>query len=156
AFVEGAQAASHFLIFTASPAGVAVVARDAPGMGIGATPGLAVPPFCELTFQDTPALWFEGSGEALADIATVARLACAGRALGAAQRAFDLAVEHAKVRKQFGQLIGQFQAVQHKLANGLIGLDGARMAIETAADARDRGNPDWRVFASSAIAFAGP
>ena len=86
----------------------------------------------------------------------VARLACAGRALGAAQRAFDLAVEHAKVRKQFGQLIGQFQAVQHKLANGLISLDGARMAIETAADAHDRGNPDWRVFASSAAAFASP
>jgi alkylation response protein AidB-like acyl-CoA dehydrogenase len=156
AFVEGAEAATHLLIVTASPAGVAVVACDAPGLTKRATPGLAVPSFSELTLEDTPALWLGGTSEFLADVAMVARLACAGRALGAAQRAFDLAVEHAKVRKQFGQLIGQFQAVQHKLANGLISLDGARMAIETAAEARDRGNPDWRVFASSAVAFAGP
>ena len=94
--------------------------------------------------------------ETLADIALMVRLACAGRALGAAQRAFEMAVEHAKIRKQFGQFIGQFQAIQHKLANCLISLDGARMAIETAAAARDGGNPDWRTFASSAIAFAGP
>ena len=86
----------------------------------------------------------------------MARLACAGRALGAAQRGFELSVEHAKVRKQFGQLIGQFQAVQHKLADNLINLDGARLALDAAAEARDRGNPDWRVFAAAALAFAGP
>jgi alkylation response protein AidB-like acyl-CoA dehydrogenase len=94
--------------------------------------------------------------ESLADIALAARLACAGRALGAARRGFDLAVEHAKVRKQFGQFIGQFQAIQHKLADCLINLDGARLAIEAAADAFDRADPAWRVFANAAIAFAGP
>jgi alkylation response protein AidB-like acyl-CoA dehydrogenase len=85
-----------------------------------------------------------------------ARLACLARAVGAAQRAFELAVDHAKVRKQFGQLIGQFQAVQHKLANILITLDDARLSLESAAEARDSGDPDWRVFASAALAFAGP
>ena len=96
------------------------------------------------------------SSDALAEVATVARLACAGRALGAAQRAFDMAVEHAKVRKQFGQLIGQFQAVQHKLADCLTHLDGARLALESAAEAYDSNNPDWRFFAAAALAFAGP
>ena len=155
-FVEGGQAATHLLIFTDTPAGVAVVASDARGVTMRAMPGLAVPPFCELTFANAPALWLETSSESLADIALVARLACAGRALGAAQRGFDLAVDHAKVRKQFGQIIGQFQAVQHKLANCLISLDGARLALDAAAQARDDGNPDWQVFASSALAFAGP
>jgi acyl-CoA dehydrogenase len=155
-FVEGAQGATHLLIFTDTPAGVAMVASDARGVTMRATPGLAVPPFCELTFENAPALWLERSSEALADIALVARLACAGRALGAAQRGFDLAVEHVKVRKQFGQLVGQFQAVQHKLANCLISLDGARLALETAAEARDNDNPDWRIFAAAALAFAGP
>jgi acyl-CoA dehydrogenase len=153
-FVEGAQSATHFLILAST--GVAVVARDAPGLSVQATPGLAVPPFCELTLNDTPAARFDLRRERLADIALVARLSCAGRALGAAQRAFDMAVDHAKVRKQFGQLIGQFQAVQHKLANCLISLDGARLAIETAAEARDAGNPNWRTFAASASAFASP
>jgi alkylation response protein AidB-like acyl-CoA dehydrogenase len=115
-----------------------------------------VPPFAELTFDKAPAAICHVPADTLADIATGMRLACAGRALGAAQRAFELAVEHAKIRKQFGQLIGQFQAVQHKLADNLIALDGARLSLEAAAEARDRGNPDWRVFAASALAFAAP
>jgi acyl-CoA dehydrogenase len=155
-FVEGAQTATHLLVFTDEPTGVAVVASDATDVKMEITPGLAVPPFSELTFENTPAVRLDVPSETLTDIALAARLACAGRALGAAQRAFDLAVDHAKVRKQFGQLIGQFQAVQHKLANGLMSLDGARLALETAAEARDSENPDWRFFASSALAFAGP
>jgi acyl-CoA dehydrogenase len=156
AFVEGAQTATHFLICSDSPHGVAVVGIDAPGLTVRAAPGLAVPPLCELVLGNAPALRFELPSGLLADIALVARLACAGRALGAAHRAFDLAVEHAKVRKQFGQLIGQFQAIQHKLANCLMSLDGARLALEAAAAARDHDNRDWRVLAASAIAFAGP
>jgi alkylation response protein AidB-like acyl-CoA dehydrogenase len=154
AFVESAQVATHFAVFI--DGGVAVAASDAPGVTVKATPGLAVPAFSEIAFDNTPAIRVSVPTETLADISLVVRLACAGRALGAAQRAFEMAVEHAKVRKQFGQFIGQFQAIQHKLANGLISLDGARMTIESAAAARDAGNPDWRAFASAAIAFAGP
>jgi alkylation response protein AidB-like acyl-CoA dehydrogenase len=153
-FVEGAQAATHLLVF--GEASAAVVAADAPGLKVKATPGLAVPAFSEIVFEDTAAMRFDVPSGTLADVAMVARLACAGRALGAAQRAFDLAVDHAKVRKQFGQLIGQFQAVQHKLANCLMSLDGARLALESVAEAHDNDSPDWKVFASSAIAFAGP
>ena len=156
AFVEGAQTATHFVVLTGRPAGVAVVASDAPGLQIQVTPGLAVPPLSALMFDNTPATWLDSSPKALADIALVARLACAGRALGAAERAFELAVDNAKIRKQFGQLIGQFQAVQHKLANCVISLDGARLTLEAAARARDHDNPNWRVFAASALAFAGP
>lgn len=156
AFVEGTQPATHILVFSQSPACAAIVASASPGLKVQTTPGLAVPSLAELSFDNTPAAVVDISSEALADIAMVARLACAGRALGAAQRAFELSVEHAKLRKQFGQLIGQFQAVQHKLADNLIALDGARLTIEAAADARDHGDPDWRVFAASALAFAGP
>jgi acyl-CoA dehydrogenase len=156
AFVENVQPATHLLVFCQSPAAVAIVARDAPGLRVQLTPGLAVPPLAELTFDNTPAVIVDASADALAEIAMVARLACASRALGAAQRAFDLSVEHAKLRKQFGQLIGQFQAVQHKLADNLIALDGARLTIEAAAQACDHGDPEWRVFAAAALAFAGP
>jgi alkylation response protein AidB-like acyl-CoA dehydrogenase len=155
-FIEGARTATHLLVFTDKPAGAALVSSTAAGVRIEAAPGLAVPPFCTVTFENTPAAWYPLARELLADTAMVARLACGGRALGAAERAFELAVEHAKVRKQFGQLVGQFQAVQHKLANCLIQLDGARLALEQAADAHHNENPDWRVFASSALAFAGP
>jgi alkylation response protein AidB-like acyl-CoA dehydrogenase len=153
-FVEGAPSATHVLVFT--DAGAAIVQTGATGLRIEATPGLPVPSFSALTFDNTPASRVAVSTAALADVAQIMRLACAGRALGAAQRGFDLSVEHAKVRKQFGQLIGQFQAVQHKLANNLISLDGARLALDSAADARDRGDADWSVFAAAALAFAGP
>ena len=155
-FVEGAQAATHFLVLADKPVGAAIVANGAAGLKVQETPGLAAPAFAELTFESTPATLVTLSPDLLADIAMVARLCCLARALGAAERAFDLSVEHAKVRKQFGQLIGQFQAVQHKLANNLIALDGARLTLESAAEARDSGDPDWRVFAAAAIAFAGP
>ena len=155
-FVEGAQTATHLLVCTGEPPGMAIVAANATGLRIQFTPGLAVPPLSELTFDNTPTTFCAVASEILTDIAVVTRLGCAGRALGSAQRAFELAVEHAKVRKQFGQLIGQFQAVQHKLADCLTSLDGARLTIESAADAHDRANPDWRFFAAAALAFAGP
>jgi alkylation response protein AidB-like acyl-CoA dehydrogenase len=153
-FVEGAQTATHFLVL--SDDGAAVATAGSPGLTMRATPGLAVPALAELRFDNTPAMHWTVAAERLRDIAIAARLACAGRALGAAQRAFEMAVEHAKVRKQFGQLIGQFQAVQHKLADCLTSLDGARLTVESAADAYDSSSPDWRFFASSALAFAGP
>jgi alkylation response protein AidB-like acyl-CoA dehydrogenase len=156
AFIEGVSLATHILVFTGSTGSAAVVTRDAPGLQVRETPGLAVPPFSEIVFDGTPAMRADVPAALLEDIALVARLACLARGLGAAQRAFDLAVEHAKVRKQFGQFIGQFQAVQHKLANSLITLDGARLTLESAAAARDAGDPAWRAFAWSALAFAGP
>ena len=55
------------------------------------------------------------------------------RAYGAARRAFELAVDYAKERQQFGQPIGKFQAIQHKLANCLIALEGVRLTLDHAA-----------------------
>ena len=156
AFVEDAACATHFIVFTDAPAGAAIVTAAAPGLAVRETPGLAVPAFCELSFQDTPATLLGARAGAIEDIARVARLACAARAVGAAQRAFDLAVEHAKIRRQFGQFIGQFQAIQHKLADCLMSLEGARLTIAHAALTRDMGLANWRVFGSAALAFAGP
>ena len=156
AFVEGGLTATHYLVLLDEPAGVAIVPAGAPGLLVAATPGLAVPSLSEVRFNTPPLAFIEVPKQHLADIAFSVRLACAARAMGAAQRAFDLAVEHAMVRRQFGQLIGQFQAIQHKLADCLTRLDGARLLIDNAAAAHDRGHAEWRVFTSAALAFAGP
>lgn len=156
AFVESAAEATHFLVFTDEPAGAAIVAADASGIEVRQTPGLAVPALAEVSFRKTPGTLVRMDAAGIADLVQAGRLACASRAIGAASRAFELAVEHAKVRKQFGQLIGQFQAIQHKLADGLISLDGARLALEHAAAERDRGERHWAIFASAALAFTGP
>lgn len=156
AFVEDWAVASHLLVFVAHTPGMAVVRIDDPGVHITPTPGLAVPPLGTVTLDAPLAGWVAADTGRLADAAMLVRLAAAARAHGSARRAFELAVDHAKMRRQFDHVIGEFQAIQHKLADCLTRLDGARVSLSGAAQAADGGNPHWRVFADAAIAFAGP
>jgi acyl-CoA dehydrogenase len=55
------------------------------------------------------------------------RLCLSAARTGAAQAAFDYALEYAKTRKQFGQAIGKFQAISHKLADMKVMLEVSRM-----------------------------
>ena len=91
----------------------------------------------------------------LDDLLLKGRLALTARAHGAARRAFELVTDYAKERHQFGQPIGKFQAIQHKLANGLIALEGVRLILDHAAKLHDLSDRDWRYFANCAVAFAG-
>lgn len=156
AFVENSSDATHFLVFTKSPTGAAIALADATGILVQQTPGLAVPALAEVSFRETPGTFIGMDLAEIEDIVQVGRLACASRALGAAARTLELAVENAKIRQQFGRLIGQFQAVQHKLADCFISLEGARLALEYAAAGRDQGDRQWKIFASAALAFAAP
>jgi alkylation response protein AidB-like acyl-CoA dehydrogenase len=61
------------------------------------------------------------------------RAAAATEALGVAQRALDLGVEHAKTRVQFGKPIGTYQAVSHPLAQTYIDVELARSLVYRAA-----------------------
>jgi acyl-CoA dehydrogenase len=57
------------------------------------------------------------------------RLCLSAARTGAATAAFDYALEYAKTRKQFGQTIGKFQAISHKLADMKVMLDVSRMLV---------------------------
>jgi alkylation response protein AidB-like acyl-CoA dehydrogenase len=50
-------------------------------------------------------------------------------ALGAMQRQLEACVEYARVRKQFGQPIGKFQAVADKVADMYLRLEAARLLV---------------------------
>jgi alkylation response protein AidB-like acyl-CoA dehydrogenase len=63
----------------------------------------------------------------------------AGWAVGAADRAQEIAVQYAKDRRQFGKPIGAFQAIAHYLADRQTELDGARTLVHEAAWARASG-----------------
>lgn len=60
-------------------------------------------------------------------------LGAAAQLLGVGARVMELATRHARVRHQFGQPIGAFQAVKHLLADSLVGLQFARPAVYKAA-----------------------
>ena len=57
------------------------------------------------------------------------RLCLSAARTGAAMAAFDYALNYAKTRKQFGQSIGKFQAISHKLADMKTMLDISRMLV---------------------------
>ena len=68
--------------------------------------------------------------------------------LGAARRCLDMAVGYAKVREQFGQPIGSFQAIRHKCAEMLLEVENAHSAVYYAAWALDAGAEDAAMAAS--------
>lgn len=156
AFVEGVQYASHFLVVAEPGPVLAVVSAGAPGIRVTATPGLAVPPHARIRFDRTPATVFPLTVGAARDLRGIARLCMLARAVGSARRAFEMAVEYAKLRRQFGQVIGRFQAIQHKLADCLMNLEGTRLVMARAAAQFDVGSGEWRVFAAAASAFGSP
>ena len=81
-----------------------------------------------------------------------ARLLIAADTLGAAQAMLDKAVEYAKERKQFGRVIGSFQAVKHMCAEMAARLEPARALVWHAAYAMDSGDPEALVMATLAKA----
>ncbi|RQH05037.1 acyl-CoA dehydrogenase [Paraburkholderia dinghuensis] len=154
--VEGMAAATHLVVLSDDVAGFAIVERDSPGVSHELTPGLAVPSFARVRFDDVPATLIPLPDQARRDVELLSRLCLLARALGAAERGFELAVDHAKQRHQFGQPIGRFQAIQHKLADALTELDGSRLTLAHASEAFDLGVDHWRYFACAAFAYASP
>jgi alkylation response protein AidB-like acyl-CoA dehydrogenase len=89
---------------------------------------------------------------------TVLRRAAVGAAavmLGASRKCMDMSVEYAKVREQFGQAIGSFQAIKHACSEMLVEVENAHGATYYAAWAVDAAAPDAALAASVAKAYLG-
>ena len=84
--------------------------------------------------------------EPVVDEATVAACACT---VGAMEQMFELTVRYLRERKQFGQALAQFQALQHRVADMLMELEMARAALHGAVMHLDA-QPEERARATSA------
>ncbi|MFC5973471.1 acyl-CoA dehydrogenase family protein [Halomarina salina] len=79
----------------------------------------------------------------------------AAQAVGAAQGAFDAALDYAGEREQFDQKIGEFQAIRHKLAEMATNVEAARALTYRAASAVEEGDQSMAAqFSSMAKLFA--
>lgn len=86
-----------------------------------------------------------GSDDALALVESVidhAIVAMGGEALGAMQVLLDATVEYAKTREQFGQPIGKFQALQHRMAEMYLRVEETRSLLLNAAIQVDQGSDE--------------
>jgi len=77
------------------------------------------------------------------------RVSIAALSIGMAQGAYDAALKYAKLRKQFGRPISEFQAIQHKLVDMATKIDASRLLTYRAAKRIDAGK---RVTRESAMA----
>ena len=85
----------------------------------------------------------------------LARIATAAEMLGAAERALDISVDYLKLRRQFDQPIGAFQALQHRAARMCVEVELARSCVEAALAAADAGTGELAKSASLAKAVCG-
>ncbi len=84
-----------------------------------------------------------------------ARAGLAAEMLGCATQAFETTLDYLKTRVQFGQLIGSFQALQHRAAKMFTELELTRSCVEAALDAIDHSSPHVPELASLAKARMG-
>ncbi|MEF8773468.1 MAG: acyl-CoA dehydrogenase family protein [Halobacteriales archaeon] len=139
-----------------------VVPKDADGLEVGKKEDKL-----GLRASDTTTLLFDGVhipeanrltpvGEGLTAAFSIlqgGRIGIASQAVGLAQAALDEAVEYAGEREQFGRVIGEFQAIGHKLADMRTNVEAARLLVREAARRDDAGDP-VETWASMAKYFA--
>jgi len=97
----------------------------------------------------------EGGWPLLDKVLDCARAGLAAQMLGAASQAFEITLDYLKTRAQFGQLIGSFQALQHRAAMMFIELELGRSAVEAALAALDQSSPEAPELVSLAKAKLG-
>ena len=113
-----------------------IVPRDQPGITITVLKTIASDKQAEVVFKDVKVAASDvvkmdaATGDRLRNIATC--LECA-YLVGLAQRDFEISVNYAKERVQFGRPIGSFQAIQHKAADMVTDVDGMRFIMYKAA-----------------------
>ena len=93
--------------------------------------------------------------EVLGPVLRRSAVGAAAEMLGAARRCLEMSVEYARVRQQFGQPIGAFQAVKHACAEMLMEVENAHAATYYAAWALAADAPDAALAASVAKSFVG-
>lgn len=119
-----------------------LVERGAPGFSAGAKfekMGLRSSPIGELVFDDvrvSPDAVIGGVGGGSAMFTSSMdweRICLFASHVGAMERLLETSVSYARTRSQFGQAIGKFQAVSHRLADMKVQLEAARLLVYRAA-----------------------
>ena len=141
-----------------------VVEKDTPGFSVGKredTMGIRTVPVNELDFVNcrVPASQLlggrEGGGFKNAMMTLDrARPGVAAQALGLAQGALEWAVRYTSERRQFGQSVMSYQAIQFKLADMATQIEAARQLVYTSARVIDSGAKNVNKIAAMAKVFA--
>ena len=168
-FISGAGATDVYFVFartgTAGPNGISafLIDRDSPGLSFGPPErkmGWNAQPTAQVVMQNVrvPAsqlIGGEGQGFRMAMAGLDGgRINIGACSRGAAWNALAKARAYALERKAFGRPIGEFQAIDFKIADMATSLEASRLMIYRAADALDRSDPQATMYAAMAKRFA--
>jgi len=146
---RGHEGISVFLVDTKSPG--LKIGRKETKMGRHGSPTYQV--FFENMRIDADCLLGEeGNGfKACMKILDLNRPSVAASSLGLAQAAMDESINYAKDRRQFGKRIGDFQAIQFKLADMAMKVEAARTLLYTSTQEIDAGDTGRLTLLSSMV-----
>ena len=125
-----------------------IVDSKSPGISFTALKTIAADKQCEVKFENVKVPKANVLGTAGKGWGTYEKIAQKGTVIecaylvGLAQRDFEISVQYAKDRIQFGRPIGSFQAIQHKAADMVTDVDGARFIMYKAAWSVSEGTED--------------
>ena len=97
----------------------------------------------------------DGGLDGLAKVLSAGRAVLAAELLGASGQAFEDTVSYIKERKQFGSIIGEFQALQHRASHLYTELEISRSAVIGALTALDAGDEKADIYCAMAKAKLG-
>ena len=97
----------------------------------------------------------EAGGETIDDILDIGRIAISAEMLGNSESAFETTIDYLKQRKQFGVLIGSFQALQHRAAEMFCEIELTKSSVIAAMRAADERSNDVQRLSSLAKTVAG-
>ena len=97
----------------------------------------------------------ESGGETIESILDIGRIAISAEMLGNAESAFETTIEYLKQRKQFGVLIGTFQALQHRAAAMFCEIELTKSAVMAAVHGADERSNELQRLSSLAKTVAG-
>lgn len=97
----------------------------------------------------------ESGGETVESILDIGRIAMSAEMLGNAEAAFELTLDYLKQRKQFGVLIGTFQALQHRAAEMFCELELTKSSVIAAMHGADENSNELQRLASLAKTISG-
>jgi alkylation response protein AidB-like acyl-CoA dehydrogenase len=137
-----ADGAEGFLVSANGREGPALcyVARDAPGCTQSWTPTVEGRKLATLCLDDAPADLVpapSSSRSAVDALYNLALIALSCELLGVMEKAQEITLDYLRIRKQFGKLIGSFQALQHQAANIHIRIQATRSLLFQIAASND-------------------
>ena len=142
-FVPDGHVAALLLVAARGDDGPALFAvpRDTPGVQVERTPmadahNAARVRLLDVVLPDEARLPL-GDAAVLQQALDFGRAAAAAELLGIADEVFERTLDYLKQRRQFGKLIGEFQALQHRAATLYVDIELARAALAKALQALD-------------------